>query len=337
MEPVMALVAKGISQADVHINRPLTNISVAYMQDESAFIASRIFPTVGVQSQSDLFWKFDRGDWNRNEMKMRADVTESAGITFSMSQDNYYVPVYAVHHDVGDQLRANADSVLAVDTISTQLITRKALIFEETAFANSFFKTGVWPSQKTGVASAPGANQFLQWNDAASEPAKDIKRWKSEMRQATGFTPNVLVLGDTTYEILTENDSIVDRIKYGQTPGSPARVTKDALAQLFEIDRIEVLSAIANTGPEGGTESNSYIAAAKSAGLFFVAPSPSLMLPSAGYTFAWTGYLGANARGGRVSQFRMPLIKADRFEIEVAFAHKQVSADLGIFATAAVA
>ncbi len=328
---------KAIGQSDVHVNRPLTNVSVAYMQNTNDFIANRIFPVVSVSNQSDTFWKFDRADWNRNEMKLRADATESAGVTFNLSQDSYYCPVYAVHHEIGDQLRANADSFLQLDRAATELITRKALIFQEVIWANSFFKTGVWNTLKTGLAATPGANQFLQWNDAASEPGKDIKSWKADIEQATGFTPNVLVLGSTTYRILSENDAIIDRIKYGQTPGSPAIATKSAMAQLFEVDRIEVLKGIVNSGPEGGTESNAYIAAAKSAALFYAAPSAGLMVPSAGYTFAWTGYLGANAMGGRVSQFRRELVRSDRFEIELAFAPKVVAPDLGVFATAAVA
>ena len=33
----------------VHVNRPLTNISQAYMQDASDYIADKIFPVVPVQ------------------------------------------------------------------------------------------------------------------------------------------------------------------------------------------------------------------------------------------------------------------------------------------------
>jgi hypothetical protein len=330
-------IRKGLTPGDVHINRPLTNISVAYMQDPGMFIASRIFPSVPVQKQSDIFIRYNRADWNRNEMKKRAPATESAGGTYGADTDNYYAHVYAVHRDVDDQLRANADEAFNIDRDATEWVSRKGLIFREISFAENYFKTGVWTNQKTGVPTAPTANQFLQWNDAASEPVKNVKTWKDEMLQATSIVPNVLVLGHLAYTALTENDSIIDRIKYGQTPGSPAIVTKQALAALFEIDRIEVLSAIVNTGPEGGVESNSFIAQAKSAALFYAPSSPGLMTPSAGYTFVWTGYLGASAEGGRVSQFRMDLLKSDRFELELAFSQKVVAPDLGIFASAVIA
>jgi hypothetical protein len=55
------------------------------------------------------------------------------------------------------------------------------------------------------------------------------------------------------------------------------------------------------------------------------------MTPTAGYTFSWTGHLGAGNEGNRIRSFRLEQIKADRVEIEMAFDQKLVSADLGYF------
>ena len=41
------------TQTDVHVDAILTNISVAYMQSQSAYVANTIFPTVPVSKQSD--------------------------------------------------------------------------------------------------------------------------------------------------------------------------------------------------------------------------------------------------------------------------------------------
>jgi hypothetical protein len=61
------------------------------------------------------------------------------------------------------------------------------------------------------------------------------------------------------------------------------------------------------------------------------------MVPSAGYTFVWTGYNGSGSYGQRMSSFRMDPIRSDRFEIELAFASKKVADDLGTFAFEVVA
>src|SRR5574343_1416849 len=98
------------SRADVHVNRPLTNISVAFMQNASNFIADRVFPVVPVAKQSDLYFTFDRGAFNRDEMQRRAPGAESAGAVYTVATAPYNCAVWALHKDVADQVRANADS-----------------------------------------------------------------------------------------------------------------------------------------------------------------------------------------------------------------------------------
>ena len=61
------------------------------------------------------------------------------------------------------------------------------------------------------------------------------------------------------------------------------------------------------------------------------APRPSLMHPSAGYTFSWTGYLGASQEGLRIMRFRVQEKRSDRVEGEMAYDQKVVAPDLGVF------
>jgi hypothetical protein len=315
---------------DVHVNTPLTNISVAYMQNATNFVADSIFPNIPVQKQSDLFWTFNQGDFNRDEMKVRAPGTESEGGGFRLGTDQYYAPVYAFHKDIDDQVRANADSVLAPDRHATIFVTNKALIKREKLFVTSFFATGVWGFERAGVASGETGTQFRRWDDAASTPIEDVRRAKREMMQETGFEPNKLVLGRAVYDALLDHPDVIDRVKYGQTPGAPAMASKAALAALFEIETIEVMNAVENTAKEGQTAVHAFIGG-KHAMFAYCAPEPGLETASAGYTFSWTGHLGAGARGGRIRSFRMEQLKSDRVEIEMAFAQKLIGNKLGYF------
>jgi hypothetical protein len=127
---------------DVHVNAPLTNISVAMMQSASNFIGVRAFPNVPVQKQSDRYYTFDRGEFNRDEMQERAPSTESSGGGYTVDNTpTYFCRVYAFHKDIDDQMRANADSVLQLDREATQYCTMKALIKREKVWANAYFKT----------------------------------------------------------------------------------------------------------------------------------------------------------------------------------------------------
>ena len=319
------------TKGDVHVNRPLTNISIAYFQEASAFIADRVFPSIPVEKQSDAYWVIPRDSFNRDEMKIRAPGTESAGGGYEVDPSNtYYAHVRAYHHDIPDQVRANTDSPLSSDREATVLCTHKALINREKNFTNAYFKTGVWGTDVTGVNAGPTGLQVLQWDDAASTPIEDIRLYKRTIEAQTGVAPNTVVLGQDVLDTLYDHPDIIDRLKYGQTNGGPANATVSDLQALFKIDRILVGAAIHNTAAEKVAENSNFLFK-KGALLCYSAPSPGIMTPSAGYTFSWTGFLAAGPNGTRMKKFRMEHLESDRVEIQSAYDQKITAADLGLF------
>lgn len=322
------------SRSDVHVDRPLTNISIAYMQSADNFVASRVFPIVRVGKQSDKYFTYDRGAFNRDEMQLRAPGAESSGATYTLSTDSYSADVWALHVNVADQVRANADTPLQPDREATEFLSLKNLIRQERLWATRYFGTSVWTSEITGVSGAPGGSQFQRWDEAASTPIENVRTGARTMHALTGFRPNVMVLGRPVYDALLDHPDIVGRIDRGQTAGT-AIVMRQNLAALFEMQEVLVMDAIYNSAVEGASNSHGFIGG-KHALLAYRAPSPGIMIPSAGYTFAWTGLMGAGALGSRISRFRMEQNKADRIEIEAAFDQKKVAADLGYFFASAV-
>lgn len=319
----------------VHIDAALTNMSVAYIQSETAFVADKVFPVVPVQKQSDRYFVYKREDWFRDEAKLRAPATESAGGGYDIDNTpSYYCDKWAYHKDVTEEDRVNADVPLNPDEDAMQFVTQKLLLRREIQWAAKYFTTGVWSTEKTGVASAPAAGQFLQWNDAASTPIEDVDTAQTNIQELTGFKPNVLVLGTWVYKALKNHPDILDRIKYTQR----GVVTPELLAALFDVEKVVIAGAVKNTAAKGATASYSFILG-KHALLAYAAPRPAIKTPSAGYIFAWKGLLGANAYGGRILRIPAPLLGlgTERIEGEMAFDIKVVAADLGAFFANAVA
>jgi hypothetical protein len=320
--------------SDVHVNQPLTNVSVAFIQDATNFVATNVFPNIPVPKQSDRYYTYDRGNFNRDEMQVRAPGTESAGGGYTVDNTpTYYCETYAYHRDIADPLRANADNPLNLDREATVFVTTKALIRREKLWTSSFFTGSIWTNDYVGVSTITSGPQFLKWSGATATPIQDIRTAKRTILQSTGFEPNKLVLGRQVYDALLDAPSIIDRVKYGQTGGSantPAVVNKAILANLFEVGELVVMNAIENTAHEGAANVHSFIGG-NNALLCYATPTPGLMTPTAGYTFSWTGYLGAGADGNRIKMFRMEHLASDRVEIEMSFAPKLVSADLGYF------
>lgn len=332
-------------RSQVHVNRPLTNISIAYQQAADAFVAARVFPIIPVSKQSDAFFIYNRSDMNRDEIRQRAPGTESAGGGYGLTTDTYFAKVYAFHKDIDDQTRANYDEPLNADREATQYVTNKYLIGRESMFAAAFLTTGVWGKDLTGVASAESAGtSFRQWNDQAnSNPIDDVQYMKTLTLENTGFEPNVLTIGKGVWDALRNHPDILDRVRYGGNNANPAMVSRQVIAALFEVDEILVMKSVKTTatgaepGPSNDTASISAFIGGKTALLTYRPPAPGLMTPSAGYTFAWDGYAGQNAFGSAISSFRMENIKSDRVEIEAAFAQKVTGKDLGAFFASAIA
>ena len=65
--------------SDVHVNAALTDISVAYIQNNENFIADKVFPMVPVVHKSDVYYVFSKDDFLRDDVQPRADASESAG------------------------------------------------------------------------------------------------------------------------------------------------------------------------------------------------------------------------------------------------------------------
>lgn len=317
----------------VHLDAILTNISVAYIQSGMDFISTKAFPVVPVEKQTDKYYVYRKNDWFRDEAKRRADATESAGSGYNMDRDAYSCDVFAFHKDVGDQARKNADSPLDLDRDASMFVTQRLLLRQEKQWADDCFKTGVWATDVTGVAAAPGAGQFIQWSDyASSDPIKDLSDGKRKVLSTTGFKPNTLILGYDTFAALENHPDLIDRIKYS----GEKVVTESLMAMLFGVSRILVAQSVIATNKEGETSAMSFVHG-KGALLSYVNPSPSLLAPSAGYTFAWRGVSGGLGQNVGISRFRMDKLKADRIEGEAAFDNKIVAADLGYFFTTAVA
>lgn len=323
------------TSGDVHVNRPLTNISIAYMQNPAGFVADRVFPNIPVVKQSDRYFRYDRGDFNRNQMAKRAPSTESAGSGWKIdSTPTYFCDIWALHKDIDDPTRANADEPLDMDRDATEFLSIQALLNREINFQTNFFTTGIWTTNRNGVTASPSPTDVVMWDVASSTPIEDVKANADAIHVLTGFRPNKLVLGRQVWTKLSDHAEFVDRIKYGAAANSPAIVSRQAAAAVFEIDEILVMDGIQNTAQENPSFETSMSHAfigGKNALLLYAAPRPSLLMPSGGYTFSWTGYVGAGPMGQRIKRFRVEILSSDRIEMEAAYAQKVVGPDLGCF------
>lgn len=334
--------------SDLHVSRPLTNLTVAYMQDPAGFIADRMFPTIPVRKQSDKYWLYDRKDFRRDQFQQRAPGTESAGGGWKMSTTTYYATKWALHKDLTEEDYANADDEVQLEATTSQWLAEMGLIRREVEWASKFFTTGVWTGidgasgDVVGQAASPNGNEVLQWDLSTSTPIEDVKLYAQNSQLLTGKRPNKLAMGRQVWTKLSDHPDLVDRVKYsgGVGNGNPAMVSRQAVAALMELDMIEVMDGIQDTSaesPDFETAMSAAFIGGKNALLCYAAPAPGLKIMTAGACFSWTGLLGAGATGMRVKRFLMEKNESVRVEGEMAFEQKIIASDAGVFFSSIVA
>jgi hypothetical protein len=317
-----------------HYDQLLTNMSLAFVQEADNFVADKVFPPVPVAMSSSFYWQYPRGYFFRDEVGPRPMGGYSRSVGYKLNKGTYLCEEEALSALLDDRERSNATPPHDPERSKIRLITSQHMIHRDKRWAAAYFKAGVWTTDLTGVAAAPGANQFLQWNLSTSSPIKEIKTRKRAVGQLTGYEPNVLVLGSDVEIALENHPDIIDRIKYTQR----GVLTRELLAALFDVDRVLVPLGVQNTADEGQADAFSFILNTKAALLVYAAPEPEMDAPSGGYTFAWSGLLGPNAFQTLMAAWRGRDERAhsDWFEVRTAYDFQIVAADLGVFFAAAV-
>lgn len=317
-----AKVINNPTAGDVHVNRPLTNFAQKFMQRTEAFIALRAFPNMPVKKQGDLYYTFDKDDFYRDDVKLRADGTESAGSGFKLSTDPYFADVWAYHKNVSDRQRANADEAIQPDRSAVQFVTQKHLIRRERDWALTFFGPTIWD---TDVTPSP------LWDAASSTPIEDIRTGIRTVHENTGFRPNKMVLGRVAWDALQDNDDMLSRITGGATTAIAAKVMLSLIAGLLELEQILVMDGVVNVSVEGAATQTTQFIGGDHALIYYAPNSAGLEDVTAAANFNWTGLLGNSPNGMRIKRFRMEALASDRIEGEMAFDHKLVGSSLGYF------
>jgi hypothetical protein len=323
-----------LTPSNVHIDQPLSNLTLAYVQEQTNFIADKVFPTVGVQKQSDKYYIYDRANMNRaGDVQKLAPRTEVNRIGQSISNDSYFADVYGLGMDFDEQTLSNEDAMLDIRSAGATTLVNRLLIHREEQFAASFFAAGIW-----GTDATPSN----LWSDYTnSTPIRDVTTARRTMQlKSGGFKPNTMVIGKEVRDILINHPDILARLNGGATVTNTALITDAKLAEIFEVENFYVMEAVKNTGAEGLAESNAFIGG-KNALLVHTPRTAGLMTPAAGLTFAWNNVPGVSNLGVTVESFSDDALKrqqvAEHIQVKMSYDMKVVGADLGYFFEAVIA
>ena len=275
-------------------NRYLSNMSIAYFANPGDWVATRIFPICPVALSTSSYYTFLKGDLARDNVqrkpaygKVNPAVMGHTDSTYKCAVDQIIVGIDQIA--ALDYQRSNSPASIDPRRSKVRLTAEQMNLHLDVTFAKNYFHSGVWKNELEGITSGtPGASQFLKFNDANFDPVKFFNARRREIKLNGRREPNKLALGYDAYTALTEHPDILERVKYTGSTANPAVVTKQVLAQIFQIEEITVLESTYNVAAPGQEEDDmQFICESAGALLCYATPTPAIDEPSAGYTFTW--------------------------------------------------
>lgn len=336
---------EGYGAQSVHYDRVLTNYSAAVFNDQSNFLAHRVFPMVNVKHLSDKFDFYPAGYFMHINDERRAEEAVANRVNYNVARKSYICEEYALRTFISDKKRSNADSQRNLDMEATKLIVDSMRTAAESRFVNSFMVKGKWGADWVGKAStATESNkEFVKFSDGASDPIKVFKTLSNDMLLRGLRRPNMAIITRDVWDVITEHPDIMDRIKYGGTPNAPAKITMQAVASLFELDQIMVMDSIYNAAPDAVVDENGMppqdfkFMCTKKILLLHRQMNTGMLSPNAAVTFS-PDWLGAGTGGAPViRRYREgQAVRGEWIEGEWCYDQRIVCPDLGILMDEAI-
>lgn len=303
---------------DLQLVEPvLTNMLIAYMQSDTRFVASRVFPVVRVDKDSGTYGIFTKKYWFVDGLKYRAPGSAFLRSGFGISSATYTTIQWGLEHLIPDENRANNQLPVNLDRSGLQWLAQQSNIRKERGFAADFMTTGVWGTDDN--------NSTTDWDDyTAGDPVTDIRTARRTINTNTGQRANTAVMGEIVWDGVMNHPDIIDRLKYDQA--ATEENMAQALGALVGLGTVLKADGVYNSANTGASASMAAIIDDDCL-VCYVDPSAGVEGATAGKTFAWPG---GGAEGSVVS-YREQQTKSDVLQHSEQWDQVATATDVGYF------
>lgn len=214
----------------------LPNVAIAYRNEDG--IARRLFNRVPVSLRGGTYTVFDKEATFRRESGKMARTAKPKSITEGEASDNYACKDWGLKQEVPFGIQSL--SPFQVNRINRAVQTLQGKLDMDVEADAAAMVAGFAHDAVTKT-----------WNDDTSDPVKDIKT----LRQKILMGSNTLVLGRR----------VLDRLQYHpkllalRNTGAAGSLSKEHLAEIFEVKQILVPEMKGITTPKGRTAVYDYL------------------------------------------------------------------------------
>jgi hypothetical protein len=183
---------------------PLTNMTLAYKNEATDFVADKIFPPVSVQKDAGKIYSFGK-------QALRAYNTEKAnGASYNevkvkvAANDHYFLQSRGLFARLTKDDVMNAETPLDAQGDTAEMLMQNMLIDRERVASAAISTSTI--SQNTTLTGTD------QWNDYAnSDPFADIRLARDTIYASTGKEANSMLLQRNVLSTLLDHPKVVER------------------------------------------------------------------------------------------------------------------------------
>jgi hypothetical protein len=283
-----------MAQAPFVIQQRLTAITLAYRNQQ--FISDLVLPRIPVDSSAFKWSKFTLADGftipdTRVGRKSAPNEIDWTATEQTDSVVDYGLDDRIPQMDITNAMAAQAvQGVMPIDpeARSTELLSDLIALDRENRVATTLFTLGTYPSAQRSTLSGT-----TQWSDFTnSDPVQAILT----ALDTCLIRPNVAVFGQATWSKLRTHPKVTAAVypNGGNATGGGAAVSRQALADLFELDEVLVGTSWYNSAKPGQTASLTRLWGKHAS---FIYRAPQVVSPTGTVTFGFTAQWGDRIAG----------------------------------------
>lgn len=266
-----------MAKAPFVIRDDLTNISLTYKN--RAYIADEVLPRVTVDKQEFRYTEHTREEQFRVPDMKVGRTGRTKEIEFTSTQKADFCEDYGLQDPIPQADIDNADSTFNPEGRATELLTDLVALGREKRVAGLVFAPANYAASNKTTLSGTS-----QWNDFVnSTPISDIM----DAMESMIMTPNTLVFGRQVYNKLRQHPDII-KATQGNS-GDKGAAARQALAELFEVDKILVGASLTDNTVKGQTPAMSRVWGKHMAMLHINHQADANRMVTFGITAQWKG------------------------------------------------
>lgn len=295
-----------------HIDRALSNVATKYRNAE--FIADKVFNSVKVEKQSDLYYVYQR-DFRLADT-YRADGSPSNRESWGITTQSYSATEHALNDVVTDRQMMNADTPLNLKMDTVEFLTDKIMMKRELDLANLLFTT----TAATSNVTLNTATSFA-YNTTTSDPIGIINSASSVVVNNCGKYPNCMVMGNIVFTRLRNNQNVHERIKYVER----SIMSEPLIAAVLDLENVYVGWSIYDAAEESHPTAVESITSiwGNSAYLYYKNPSVNRKALTAGLTL--------EQRPFQVKTWRDEAVSGEVIEVSNIYTHRLVATSAAFY------